>query len=238
MKSAATAGVALSLLASACFIAEDPFEPTDGPDEKHILISPDPVAVVEGQSSNLMVSLDAAPGGVVDVEVSSADLARVSVNPTVLFFDDATYTVMQVVTVAALHDADVADNTTAVTASAQTYISATTMVIGSDDDTLTIVTNPTGTPPITVTEGGNMAVQVTLSAQPAGNVVITVARTGTEVNVSPGVTAFTPANYNQPQAVNIQGVVDADTTDDTDMVILSSTGLAPVMLPIEVIDAD
>lgn len=230
--------IALSLLASACLIEEDPFQPTDGPVERRVLISPDPVAVVEGQSSNVMVSLDAAPSGVASVTIASGDESLVSVNPPSLVFSAGDFDQPQVVTIAALHDVDVADNTVAVTASTPGYTSATTMVIGSDDDTLMIVTQPAGTTPIALAEGSSMPLMVSLSAQPAANVTVNVARLGTEVTVAPGILTFTPASFDTGQLVSIHGVIDADTTDDTDMLVLTSTGLATVNIPVEVVDLD
>jgi hypothetical protein len=48
---------------------------------------------------------------------------------------------------------------------------------------------------------------------------------------------FTPADYNTARDLFVQGVSDADTTDDPCTVTLSATDIATVTLNINVVDA-
>lgn len=84
---------------------------------------------------------------------------------------------------------------------------------------------------LAVTEGGTAQFQVSLSSAPAANVVVSVARTSgdADLSVSTGASlTFTPTNYATPQTVTLAAAQDADTTNGSATFLLSASGLTGV----------
>jgi hypothetical protein len=86
---------------------------------------------------------------------------------------------------------------------------ASVSVTNTDDDVAGIAVNPSGG--LTTTEGGGTATfQVTLSAQPASDVTVTLASTdATEGSVSPASMTFTALDWSVPQTATVTGANDA-----------------------------
>ncbi len=88
-------------------------------------------------------------------------------------------------------------------------------------------------------EGGQGATTISLAVAPTSNVLVNVARTSgdSDVSVVAGATlTFTPSNWNRPQAVRFAAAVDADAIDDAATISVSSAGLATVPISITVLD--
>jgi MYXO-CTERM domain-containing protein len=84
------------------------------------------------------------------------------------------------------------------------------------------------------TERQSGVVNVRLATAPTADVVVTVARSGgdTDISVSAGATlTFTAANWNVPQIATISAAADADAIDDQATIAVSATGL-----PTETVD--
>ena len=78
---------------------------------------------------------------------------------------------------------------------------------------------------LSILENTSGHLTVTLTAPPTGPVTVTVASADTATaTVSPTTLTFTAINYNTPQSVTIDGVVDADALDDTTTVTLTAAG--------------
>jgi len=114
---------------------------------------------------------------------------------------------------------------------------------GSVDDG---VTPPPPTPEllvstaaVSVTEGSSGTFAVSLTAQPAANVVATVSSGDIgAATVAPPSLTFTPANYATPQTVTVTGVQDADMNNEAVTVTVSAAGMASRTVSVAVTDDD
>ncbi|WP_025772552.1 hypothetical protein, partial [Thioalkalivibrio sp. HK1] len=153
---------------------------------------------------------------------------------TTLTFTTSDWNTAQAVTISAAEDGDT-DNDSAsisVTASGGGYDEATGMVsvdvTDNDAGNLTLPSNS-----VAVTEGGTATFAVQLSAQPTGNVTVTLTQpSNADVKVDTDSTTagnqntltFTASNWNTAQTVTISAEEDGDTTDETASISVSATG--------------
>ena len=80
------------------------------------------------------------------------------------------------------------------------------------NETAGVTVSPTD---VTVTEGGSATYTVVLDAQPSGNVVISVTKTGsTDVTVSPATLTFSSSNWDTAKTVRVSAAQDADAVND------------------------
>ena len=94
---------------------------------------------------------------------------------------------------------------------------------------------------LSVNEGGSAQFGVRLSAAPASNVTVNVARLSgdTDLTVSGGgMLTFTPANFATFQNVTISAAEDADTTNGTAVFRASGTGLTNADVNASEVDND
>jgi hypothetical protein len=101
-----------------------------------------------------------------------------------------------------------------------------------------VVASPTA---VSVPENGSATVQLRLSAQPTGNVVVTTARTtgDTDLTVGTGATrTFTTANWNTAQMVTLNAAEDADTANGTATFTATATGQATATITASEADND
>ena len=79
---------------------------------------------------------------------------------------------------------------------------------------------------------------VSLAFQPASpvNVLISSSNNGI-ATVSPTFLLFTPANYAIPQTVTVNGVPDANLTNDSTSLVLELNLAANLLIPVTVTDA-
>ncbi|MEU2628878.1 glycoside hydrolase family 9 protein [Kitasatospora sp. NPDC007106] len=78
---------------------------------------------------------------------------------------------------------------------------------------------------VTVPEGGSAAVAVRLSAAPAQNVTVTVARTSGDTDLAAASLVFTPANWATAQQVTVSAAQDADTANGSAVFTAGGTGV-------------
>ena len=99
----------------------------------------------------------------------------------------------------------------------------------TDDDTagVTVVAGD----PVSVAEGGTATYQVSLDAQPTGNVVITVSSDNSEVTPQPTSLTFTSDNWRTAQTVTVSAAHDGDTVDDAATIshVASGANESPVL---------
>lgn len=217
--------------------ADDAEPPPDAmPPAVTFVISADTLAIDEGGTGTVTVALSRMPGGTVDVTVASSDDGAATGAPATLQFDDTNFDTAQTITVTGVQDDDVADESVTLTISATDIADGTVAVTVTDDDELNIVANPTS---LTVVEEATATFAVTLSAEPAADVTVTVASSDEgAATAAPATLTFTPANWDTAQDVTVTGVADADTANESVTVTLSSTGLAPVTVAVTVTDND
>ena len=178
------------------------------------------VEVAEGEMVTYGVKLKEAPtAGNVTVEPTSADAKAVRVVSGALTFTASNWATEQLVTVMAVEDNDVKDESITVTHAVSglgNYAGVTAkaaMVRVTDDDnpgvTISSVT------PVRLREGSMGTYTVKLVTMPRGNVMVIPTSEEIEaVTVSAALT-FTAANWNRSQTVTVTAVADDDTSDET-----------------------
>ena len=145
-----------------------------------------------------------------------------TVSPATLTFTPANWSTAQTVTVRAAQDADAANDSASiahavVAASSADEFDAVTIagvaVTVTDDAAAGATVSETT---LTVAEGGSATYTVVLDAQPSGNVVISVTRSGSpDVTVSPATLTFTSSNWDTAQTVRVSAAQDADAANDS-----------------------
>jgi len=101
-----------------------------------------------------------------------------------------------------------------------------------------ILATPTN---VRMSEDGRTVLSVRLATPPVADVTVNVARTAgsSDISIASGATlTFTPGNYSKPQNVVIQAAADADTTEDTATLTISSSGLASEAIQVFAFDTD
>jgi hypothetical protein len=86
-----------------------------------------------------------------------------------------------------------------------------------------IIATPTS---LSAPEGGTATVAIRLSAAPSANVVVAVARSAgdTDITVTPATLTFTTANWSANQNITVRAAEDADTVSGTATILASATG--------------
>lgn len=199
------------------------------------VVTPTDVTVLEGGTATFTVALDRAPVGG-DLEVTLAADAVVTLSSTTLTFTADDFDDAQTVTVTGVADADAEDETGVITLSATDVEDATVDVTVDDDDSVAISLTPTTA---TIDEAGTGTIAVALTAQPAADVVVSLASSDTgAATASPASMTFTPANFSTPQNVTVTGVDDVDVADETVTLTASATGLTSATATVTVTDDD
>lgn len=233
------AGGAIATVTGACRIEDHPFSPTidAGSETGRVVMSPETGAITEGQNSTLLVHVEDAPTGGIQLECTSELSTHLRVEPTTVVFTHENAAMDQALTLMALHDTDAVSNQVRVTCAGLLVESGVATFNINDDDTLAIETTPG---PFTVTEGAQTVVQVRMTAAPAGSdlSVNALSENPSKLSVQPATLFFGPGNWDTFQSVTVSGTQDADAVDDTATVSLSATGVTTVTLPFTVDDDD
>lgn len=191
-----------------------------------LIVTPLNLAMNEGGQAVVAVRLATAPASAVAVTVArtTGDSDITVTSGAALSFTPANYATPQYVTIAAATDADGSDDTATIRVSSSS-LANTDVAVRADDTSQEIVLSAST---LTINEGANGSVTVTLLSQPSSPVTVTVARTAgsTDISPSPSTLNFSSSTWNTPQTVTISAAGDADTTNDTATISLSTTGLA------------
>ncbi len=204
-------------------------------DEAGIVVDPQSVIVVEGQTATFTVRIAGQPSGSVTVIIPTP-VGDLTATPPSLQFTVDSWNTYQPVTLAAAEDTDgLADEmeTLQLTATgAAEYAGKTSevMVTIKDDEQASIVVNPSA---LTVTEGSlSRAFTVELSAKPTADVTVTLSDDGDSDLSWSGSTftgnalTFTPADYGA-QTVTLTAAADDDgLADEMETLRLTATGAA------------
>ena len=189
------------VIATVGITVNDTTAPPPAPDPA-LSVSATALRLAEGGSGAYTVALATRPDDNVTVAIAS-DNADVTTRPASLTFTTANWAAAQRVTVSAASDGDTANDTATLThtASGGGYddapaVSVTVSV--TDDDTAGLAITPTV---LNLIENGISAFIVSLTAQPSGNVTVSIVSDNPDVTVRPASLAFTPADWATPQAV-------------------------------------
>ena len=183
------------------------------------------VTVFEEGSETFAVRLATAPSGVVTMQIpgSAGDL---SITPTRLTFTPETWQTPQEVTLRAAHDDDIVDDseTLRLTARGGGYagIVHPVAVTVIDNDEAKILAPAE----MTMEEGTQAPLPVSLAAQPSGTVTIGLTgHTGTQITLDRTSLTFTTTNWNTPQTVTLTAAEDDnDEVDRVDLRFTASGG--------------
>lgn len=190
---------------------------------EELVLSAESLAFGEGKTGSFTVRLDRAP--LSDLQVSVARVsgdADISPVTTALVFTPANWNVPQTVTVAAAEDdLDSVPDTAVVRVTLSNGDRREVQVNVSDDEVIAFLEPSL----LTVPEGGTASFTVRLSQSPEDAMVLGVAWTAGDgdISVSVGETlAFTPANWNVPQTVTLAASSDSD--DENGQAVFSVSG--------------
>ncbi|HTJ42147.1 MAG TPA: Ig-like domain-containing protein [Kofleriaceae bacterium] len=220
----------------------NPDTPHGGVDGGPVAIMVTPTSVTslnEGSMTMLMVQLTNQPspaGVVVDIAPSAVD--KLGLSKAQIQFSDSDWDQPRAITVTALQDPDTVDDSAMVmfttTLTGIDEVDVPVSII--DDDKLALIVNP---PSLDVLENGSAPLMAHLNAQPASDVVVTVASGSPSIaSVTPAMLTFTPSNYAIDQSVTVSGKKDANKVNDSANILFISGALSQVSVPVNVIDID
>ena len=195
-------------------------------DEPSLIVSQSSLSLDEGAGATYTVALGAAPAGAVAVSVSVSEGAGVSVSPASLTFTADDWNAPRTVTVAALEDDDIADQSGSLThaASGGGYggVSAEVRVSVADNDEPSLIVSQSS---LSLEEGGGATYTVALGAAPAGAVTVSVSVSeGAGVSVSPASLAFTADDWSMPRTVTVAALEDDDIADQSGSLTHAASG--------------
>ena len=188
--------------------------------------------VGEGGTGTYTVVLDSQPLGTVTVTAASADEGAVTVMPTSLTFTTGNWATAQTVTVRAVDDDNADDESVRVSHmatssgdAAYNNLAGDVVTVTVDDDEVAPVSVSFGSSTYTVSEGGTVSVEVSLSADPERRVEIALTARPQGGADSGDYTAeltglmFTSDNWDTAQTVTVTAVDDR-VDDDGERVVL------------------
>ncbi len=172
-----------------------------------------------GSSASFDLRLNAAPNGLVVVDVAMSDYTEATCGAGSLVFTTSNWSEAQTVTVTGVDDttADGNQNVTVLltlgssTSDTSGYADLDpddVIVVNSDDDQPGVTVSPTS---VNVSETATVdSFSVVLNTEPDNNVVVDIANPDTgEASISAASLTFTVADWDTPQSVNVTGVDDA-----------------------------
>jgi glucose/arabinose dehydrogenase len=207
------------------------------PTVQGLVVSPLHLWMAEGQGAVAMVRLATMPAQSVTVAVASADGdtdVQVSAGRQ-LTFTPGNWNVPQAVTIVAGCDLDTTDDVAALSVSAAGLDSQTISVHARDENRLALATSTTA---LELGEGKGGSFEVSLSARPSLDVVVSVERASGDVDltVSPATLTFTAANWAIPRPVTVSAAADVDVSDDLASIAVRAPGLVERLVTVVAID--
>lgn len=185
------------------------------------------LALVEGDSKTLAVSLDTEPNekAVVDLD-HSFDSSHLVLSPRSLTFTPENYEEPQMVTVTPRQNRDDADRNGTITLEAVSGIkvpmSTLSVTIENAPPRGRILLSETGR--LMIDEGRLEVLTVKLDTQPTANVDVTLKSDHLDLTVLPVVLTFTESNYATARTVVVISEQDSDQVDEDITVTLVATG--------------
>ncbi len=191
-------------------------------DTPGVTVSPNVLAVNEGETGEYRLSLSTLPTAPVTISVSNPDDTAVTLSATSLTFTTDNWNSVQMVTVSGVEDTDANNETVQLTHTATSTdpgyngaavtISAVAVTV-DDDETAGVTVSPTT---LAVDEGGNGTYTLMLTKRPTVPVTIMVSNPDTTaVTLSATSLTFTTDNWNSVQTVTVSGVEDTDADHET-----------------------
>ena len=197
-------------------------------DTESMVVAPNPLNIVEGESGTFSVSLATQPSGDVRVLVAerSGHNADISFDKDSLVFTETNWKEGQTITVSAGQDDDTARDETTITLSASgggyDDVSDDLSVEIADDDEAGLVVSPEI---FQIVEGTVATFTVRLAKRPSEDVTVSLIRPpDTEVRIDKTTLVFTVGTWNTEQAVTVSAGQDADNINDEASIAYSASG--------------
>ena len=245
MRAVLLPGLPVLLMVAACSIPASDFraspDAVPGGDDQpsHVLaIVPSATAVEldEDQTKDLTVRLSQPPGAPLTVTVETTATTKLGISVPTLTFTPSNFDQPQVVPLIGLHDVDTADDHADLTLSGPGVDPVTVAATVHDVDHVAIAVS--GTSPIVLQEGSSTTVNVHLTAQPTGDVIVTAVLGTGPVTVAPAMRVFTATNYDADQAFTFSAPHDADSTVQEQALTFRASNLPDKILTIQDLDID
>jgi len=182
------------------------------------------LGVTEGGQGTFNVKLTDQPAGDVIVSLTSPAATIGTVTPATLTFTTTDWNTNQTVTVTAAEDDNAANETYDITLTAAGHTDGVVHVTNTDNDTAAIVTDLVGGN-LGVTEGGQGTFNVKLTAQPAGDVIVSLTSPAATIGtVTPATLTFTTTDWNTNQTVTVTAAEDVNAANETYDITLTAAG--------------
>jgi hypothetical protein len=195
------------------------------------------IDIDENSVVDVRVHLSAQPTS--DVSISAIlGTGPVAANPASRVFTAADYDADQVFTLSAPVDANAVDEDVSLTlrASGSGIADKLYTVHVIDKDVLNIARSPST---LIVNEQGTPGtLDVSLTQQPTGNVMVTLTTDNGAVSLDKTQLTFTPQDYSDPQPVAVSAPADPDTADGADVIRLNASGLTERTVAVTIHDDD
>ncbi len=196
-------------------------------DEKGLSVD-STLSLNEGGDKDLTFSLKTKPvGGEVSVAVTKSGSGDVTISKESATFTAENWNDPQTLNVSAAEDADGVNDSARISLSASGAdyggIGESVRVDVSDNDSPGLTLAPTS---LSVNEGGDERLGISLTAAPTGgNVIVAIAKSGSDdVTVSPASLTFTADNWKSVQSVTVRAAEDEDGAADSASLSLSASG--------------
>jgi len=189
-----------------------------------ITISNVPTSVTEGTTvSGIGVKLSGTVTTGYVLVISNSNSASIVANPSALIFTTSNYTIDQNVSLTALQDANLANESVTFTISAEGVEPVSFTVNSIEDDTQNI--SIAGT--TNLNEGQSGTISISLTNQPTSEVVVSLSSSSTSaLTLGTSSLTFTSANYNTPQVVAVNALNDSNKLSDNVTITASATGIS------------
>ena len=189
-----------------------------------VTVSEASLSITEGKSGTYEVKLDTQPTADVTITVASSDEGAVTVTPASLTFAAGNWNTARAVTVEAVQDEDIADETatlTHVAAGGDTNYAGIAIdsvsVSVTDDEVPGVTVTPTR---LSITEGSSKSYRVKLKTRPSASVTVSMSSSNGDVGVPSTPLTFTTetgvsGGWDQFQSVSVRIAHDDNNTDET-----------------------
>ncbi len=211
------------------------------PPSGHIVLDPlGTLALVEGNSQTLAISLDTAPSSPVEVSIEQSGYLELEMLPKSLTFDSENYAEPQTVTLIPRQDAFDAQRSGTITVEAKGGILAPMITVEAT------VANASPRPAImlsktdrlVIAEGEIDTFEVNLDRLPNANVAVTLKSDSPDLSVYPPSLTFTKNNYTKAQTVVVTSESDIDRSDENVIITLTSAEAVDTAIEVVVVDDD
>ena len=201
--------------------------------------------ITEETIGAITIQLSGDPGTTRVVNIASSDSTKISVITSALSFNSSNWNIPQAVTLSALADVNVVDETVVLTASGTGLTTVTYNIVSKDNDVLEMIVTNVGGYNLTEGDGNNpIKFKIKFNFQPSSNITISATSKNTSPT-TPGYTnykiissnvshnglstsfpnmVFTPANYNIEQEFTIYAIENLYIDDYNTQFYINSSG--------------